>query len=83
MPKPAGNSRDVNAAFNADGGEEMAKIVMGDPRHSDDSGRARHGFLALVNEKHFITGAAAGLAYTMPLSIAMSIMWRSRATVLL
>jgi hypothetical protein len=47
VPQPPGNGGDIDAGFNAAGGEPVAEVVLGDPGHSNDHGGPAHRFLAL------------------------------------
>ncbi len=42
VAQPARHGGDIDAALDADGREQMAKIVMSDPLHSDLCGGVRH-----------------------------------------
>ena len=47
VAEPARDGGDIDAALDANGRKEMAKIVMSDPLHSDLCGSVRHAVLTL------------------------------------
>ena len=49
VPEPARNRGDVHAALDADGGEKVSQIVVGDPLHTDLFRRVSHAVLTLEN----------------------------------
>lgn len=51
MAKPPRHGWDVDPAFDCDGREEMAQIVMSDPRHADELGCPVDRLLALSTLK--------------------------------
>ena len=52
VPKPARDSRNIDAAFDTNGREKMSKIVMSDSLHSDLRRRVRHAVLAFEDAHH-------------------------------
>lgn len=52
VSEPAADCGNVDAGFNAGGGEEVAQVVVGDPWDFQQLEGAIHGFLALLNLHH-------------------------------